>query len=88
MLSFWILLLEQFLLSFLTFPESAGSVIWCAVCHAGLKGRSRAAERPLFCHSSPVVLAGTLDQRARKSSAHLSLCINALAFRVAVENCF
>lgn len=67
MLSFWILLLEQFLLMFLTFPESAGagvrssSVIWCAACHAGMKGRSRAAERLLYCHMSPVVLAGTPD---------------------------
>lgn len=65
MLSFWILLLEQFLLSFLTFPESAvvrsSSVFWCVVCHAGTKGRSRAAERLLYCHMSPVVLAGTPD---------------------------
>lgn len=57
------LLLEQFLLAFLTSPESAGagvrssSVIWCDVCHAGMKGRSRAAERLLYCHTSPVVLA-------------------------------
>lgn len=67
MLSFWILLLEQFLLLFLTFPESIGagvrssSVIWCVVCHAGMKRRSRAAERLLYCHMSPVVLAGTAD---------------------------
>lgn len=61
------------------------------VCCAGGKGRSRAAERLLFCHKSPVVLAGTPDAhctliRARKSSVHLSLCINALAFKVTVEN--
>lgn len=51
----------------LTFPESIGagvrssSVIWCVVCHAGMKRRSRAAERLLYCHMSPVVLAGTAD---------------------------
>lgn len=82
------------------FPEStevvvrSSSVIWCAVCHAGMKGRSRAAERLLYCHMSPVVLAETpgahcaLSREQLKAQPLCHYAFNALAFKVAMENCF